>query len=44
MARVASKGITWSGRLRVSDCPVLRKWMELEAERWHEVQVGQRPA
>eukprot|EP00198_Chlamydomonas_reinhardtii_P003616 XP_001692952.1 guanylate cyclase [Chlamydomonas reinhardtii] len=42
MRRVTAAGGTWSRRLRISDSPILRKWMELEEdeERWHEVQIS----
>ncbi|KAG2443367.1 hypothetical protein HXX76_001728 [Chlamydomonas incerta] len=42
MREVTATGVTWSRRLRISDSPILRKWMELEdeEERWHEVQIS----
>ncbi|PNH11171.1 Soluble guanylate cyclase 88E [Tetrabaena socialis] len=40
-ARTAT-GETWSRRLRISDSPILRTWLELEEGevRWHDVQVS----
>ncbi|KAG2432297.1 hypothetical protein HYH02_013020 [Chlamydomonas schloesseri] len=42
MRAVTSTGRTWSRRLRVSDSPLLRAWMQLgpAEERWHEVAVS----
>eukprot|EP00198_Chlamydomonas_reinhardtii_P009803 XP_001699140.1 guanylate cyclase [Chlamydomonas reinhardtii] len=42
MRAVTSMGRTWSRRLRVSDSPLLRAWMQLgpTEERWHEVAIS----
>ncbi|KAG2432301.1 hypothetical protein HYH02_013023 [Chlamydomonas schloesseri] len=42
MRAVTSTGRTWSRRLRVSDSPLLRAWMQLgpAEERWHEVAIS----
>ncbi|KXZ50157.1 hypothetical protein GPECTOR_17g793 [Gonium pectorale] len=42
MRAATGSGRSWSRRLRVSDSPVLRKWLELrdDEERWHDVQVS----
>ncbi|KAG2427333.1 hypothetical protein HXX76_012528 [Chlamydomonas incerta] len=42
MRAVTSTGRTWSRRLRVSESPLLRAWMQLgpAEERWHEVAVS----
>ncbi|KAG2427330.1 hypothetical protein HXX76_012525 [Chlamydomonas incerta] len=42
MRAVTSTGRTWSRRLRVSESPLLRAWMQMgpAEERWHEVAVS----
>ncbi|KXZ50158.1 hypothetical protein GPECTOR_17g794 [Gonium pectorale] len=42
MRATTAMGRSWSRRLRVSDSPVLRKWLELrdDEERWHDVQIS----